>query len=60
MGTDINGAYAVAEQVRNAVCAGKIKEVNSQKMLGQVTISIGVTQFNSSDLPNDLVAQDEW
>ena len=55
MNTDITGAYAVAEQIRRAVCAGKIKDMNSHKMLDQVTISIGCAQFDSSDLPNDLL-----
>ena len=55
MNTDITGAYAVAEQIRRAVCAGKIKDMNSQKLLDQVTISIGVAQFDLSDLPNDLL-----
>lgn len=53
--TDVTGAYAVAEQIRRAIGAGKIKDLNSQKMLDQVTISLGIAQFNSSDLPNDLL-----
>ena len=55
LNTDITGAYSVAEQIRRAIHAGKIKDLNSQKMLDQVTISIGVAQFDSSDLPNDLL-----
>ena len=53
--TDITGAYSVAEQIRRAVSAGKIKDMNSQKMLDKVTISLGIAQFNLSDLPNDLL-----
>jgi diguanylate cyclase (GGDEF)-like protein len=37
------------------VRAGIIKDMNSQKMLDKVTISIGIAQFESSDLPNDLL-----
>ena len=55
MNTDLTGAYSVAEQIRQAVYAGKIKDMNSHKMLDQVTISIGIAQFDSSDLPNDLL-----
>jgi diguanylate cyclase len=55
MNTDVTGAYSVAEQIRRAIHAGKIKDLNSQKMLDQVTISIGIAQFDSSDLPNDLL-----
>jgi len=55
LNTDMTGAYSVAEQIRRAVCAGKIKDMSSQKMLDQVTISIGIAQFDSNDLPNDLL-----
>ena len=55
LNTDLSGAYSVADQIRRAVCGGKIKDMTSQKMLDQVTISIGVAQFHSSDLPNDLL-----
>jgi len=53
--TDVTGACSVAEQIRRAVCGGKLKGMNSQKTLDQVTISIGVAQFYSSDIPNDLL-----
>ena len=55
LNTDMTGAYSVVEQIRRAVYAGKIKDMTSQKMLDQVTISIGIAQFDSSDLPNDLL-----
>ena len=55
LNTDMTGAYSVAEQIRRAICGGKIKDMTSQKMLDQVTISIGIAQFDSSDLPNDLL-----
>jgi len=55
LNTDMTGAYSVAEQIRRAVCAGKIKDMSSQKMLDQVTISIGIAQFDSNDLPNDIL-----
>jgi len=55
LNTDMTGAFSVAEQIRSAVCAGKIKDMTSQKMLDQVTVSIGVAQFNTSDLPHDLL-----
>jgi diguanylate cyclase len=55
LNTDVIGAYSVAEQIRRAVFAGKIKDMSSQKMLDQVTVSVGVAQFDSKDLPNDLL-----
>lgn len=53
--TDITGAYAVAERVRRAVSNGKIKDINNRKVIDQITISIGVTQFDSHDRQNDVM-----
>ena len=53
--TEITGAYSVAEQIRRSVSAGQIKEMSSEKKLDQITISIGIAQFESSDLHNDLL-----
>ena len=53
--TDITGAYSAAEQIRYSVSAGQIKDMTSQRMLDQITISIGIAQFESSDLHNELL-----
>ena len=53
--TDINGAMTVSEQVREAISSGKLVDKNSDTSYGKVTISIGVTQFQTSDLSNDLI-----
>jgi len=53
--TDMTGAYAVGEQIRRAVSNGKIKDINNMKVLDQITISVGVTQYDSHDLKHDLL-----
>lgn len=53
--TDISGASAVAEQIRQAVYSGIIKDMNNKKTLDRISISIGVAQYNASDLPNDIL-----
>ena len=53
--TDVTGAYSVAEQIRRAISAGKIKDMHNQSVLDQITISIGIAQHDSSDRQNDLV-----
>lgn len=53
--TDISGAYTVAEQIRQAVLEGTIKDLNNKKILDRISISLGIAQFNERDLPNDLL-----
>jgi diguanylate cyclase len=53
--TDLTGAHAAAEQIRRSVSAGQIKDMNSERMLDRITVSIGIAQFGSSDLHNDLL-----
>lgn len=53
--TDISGASTVAEQIRQAVFSGIIKDLNNKKTLDRISISLGVAQFSASDLPNDLL-----
>lgn len=53
--TNISGAQVVAEEIRRGVSAGNLKEQDSGASFGTITISIGLSQFYSSDLPNDLL-----
>lgn len=50
--TDLNGANVVAEQVRSSVSAGRLMDTSKKKDYGQVTISIGIAQFEL-DCPID-------
>lgn len=53
--TDLNGAYTVAEQIRQAISNGRLKEVNTDKTYSRVTISIGVAELAPGDLPSTLI-----
>lgn len=53
--TDLAGGYAVAEQIREAVCAGKLVDKERQAAFGKITISIGVAEFYMSDTLNTLI-----
>ena len=53
--TNLDGAYAVAEQIRNSVATGRLKKKSNREAFGRVTISIGVTQFYASDISSDLI-----
>lgn len=53
--TDLDSAHTVAEQIRQTVSSGKLKDKSNQESYGRVTISIGVAQFTVNDLPNTLV-----
>lgn len=53
--TDISGAYTVAEQIREAVLAGAIKDLNNKRVLNRISISLGVAEFKEPDLPHHLL-----
>lgn len=53
--TSINGAITVAEQIRDAISSGKLKDNATDTSYGKLTISIGVSQFRASDLLNELL-----
>lgn len=53
--TDMKGGSIVAEQIRNAVSSGDLKNNQTGESYGRITMSIGVGQYRSDDLPNCLV-----
>ncbi len=53
--TSLSGAHAVAEQIRRTVSAGKLRKKSDDEVYGNVTISIGATQFYASDMPSTLI-----
>jgi diguanylate cyclase len=40
--TDVKGAYAVAEHIRQAIESGKIRRLDSDEYIGGISISIGI------------------
>jgi len=53
--TALKGAEVIAEQIRKAVSSGVLKDKKINEDYGRITISIGVAQFRSNELPHDLV-----
>ena len=53
--TALTGAEAIAEQIRNAISSGKLKDKRNDQDYGRITISIGIAQFRTNELPNDLI-----
>lgn len=51
----LSGALSVAEQIRNEVSSGILKDRRSGKSYGTITISIGVAQHRNGESMNDLV-----
>ena len=53
--TDSVGSCALAEQIRQAISAGKLKNRESGESYGRLTISIGVSQFRPGEPPAALI-----
>ncbi|MCB1873960.1 MAG: diguanylate cyclase, partial [Gammaproteobacteria bacterium] len=53
--TALTGAETVAEQIRDAISSGILKDKKNDQDYGRITISIGVVQFRWNELPNDLI-----
>jgi diguanylate cyclase len=51
--TDLDGAYAVADNIRNKVAAKKITRRNTGESLGQITLSLGISRYRVNE---DLAA----
>ena len=55
--TDLAGAAAIAEKIREVVNGQRIVRKTSRQTLGSVTLSIGVALFRPGDTEDDLVAR---
>ncbi len=55
--TPLAGARALAEQIRAAVAAGRIRRADSKEQPGSVTLSIGVAAGGSDDTLESLLAR---
>lgn len=53
--TDVDGALTVAEQIRQTVSAGYLRDKSNQESYGRVTISIGVTRLLAQDRAGTLI-----
>jgi diguanylate cyclase len=55
--TPLSGARALAEQIRAAVAAGRIRRSDSKEQPGTVTLSIGVAEGGSDDTLESMLAR---
>jgi diguanylate cyclase len=53
--TALSGAGVIAEQIRQAISLGTVKNGKTRQSYQNVTVSIGVAQFRENELPNDLI-----
>ena len=53
--TDLTGAHIVAEQIRSAISAGKLKNKAGDKNYGQITMSLGISQYRANDIPTAII-----
>jgi len=53
--TDLAGAEAIGEQLRNAVATRKLVRKYSGKSLGKVTMSVGIAAFRTGEPPDEVV-----
>lgn len=53
--TDLHGGTTVAENIRQTVSAGDLKDRSGGTSYGRITVSIGVAGFHASDLPNTII-----
>jgi len=55
--TELAHAINLAEQIRSGVEGKKLVKKSTGDILGRMTISIGVAQFNRNEMPSDLVSR---
>ncbi|MES9857528.1 MAG: GGDEF domain-containing protein [Sedimenticola sp.] len=53
--TETAGAVALSENIRNIIAGTSLVHSKNKKPIGQVTISIGVSQFRPGDTPSELI-----
>jgi diguanylate cyclase len=55
--TNLDGAFAVAEHIRQAIERGKIRRLDSNESIEGITISIGISKRKNNEKLNDLIAR---
>jgi diguanylate cyclase len=55
--TNINGAFSVAEHIRQAIENGKIRRQNSDEQIGGISISIGIASHTKGSTLEELLDQ---
>ena len=55
--TNISGAHAVAEHIRQSIEKGKIRRLDTQEQIGGITISIGIAAYCNGISVTELIDQ---
>lgn len=53
--TSLQGAHALAEQIRQSIERGRIKRGNQDETVARVTLSIGVARHQPDEVPTSLI-----
>lgn len=53
--TALTGAEAIAEQIRQAVSSGELRDKGTKQRYGKITLSIGIAQFRANEPPMNLI-----
>jgi diguanylate cyclase len=56
-GTPIEGAKVVADRLRLAFAQGRIRRLNSDESVGNITISAGVATYRTGEEITELIAR---
>ena len=54
-GTEMAGAYVAAEHIRKAVANSVLRDTQTQKSYGNITLSVGVSQMGRNDQASSLI-----
>ncbi len=55
--TPLAGAAGLAETLRKTVAAGRVKRIDSDETVGNITVSIGVASFNPGETAVEFIAR---
>ena len=53
--TPFEGAISVAENLRKSIQKQKLRRADNQKEIGNITLSIGVSEYRSGEDPKDMI-----
>lgn len=53
--SSLEEAFIIAETIREKFAASRLKRKDSEESIGQVTVSVGISQMQAGDQPHDLI-----
>lgn len=55
MHSSLEETFVIAETIREKFAASRLKRKDSEESIGQVTVSVGITQMQAGDMPRDII-----